>query len=153
MVITKIADMSKRVLTEKQKALNKLMKHANIVAKKIIADPQLKEEACQTLNVAPNKVYRAYIKEFMKRKGEDYILPSISAARAAASGNPRDHIEMNPSVMNGKPVIKNTNVTVEEILDRLSKGASIPEVLAGCPGLRMQDVLASLAFASKLASI
>lgn len=152
-VISKLADMSKRVLSEKQKETNRLMKRANAMARMILAEPELKKEACETLNVAPNKVYRAYVKEYMKRKGEDRILPSLAEKPRVATGDPKDHIEIDPEVMNGKPFIKNTNITVEEILDMLAKGHTFPEVIAACRDIRTPDIMAALAYAAKLASI
>ena len=69
-VLSAIPDMGNRKLSKKQKASNVLMDHANVYAKNIISDPRLKEEACRTLKVAPNKVFREIVKQFLLRKGE-----------------------------------------------------------------------------------
>src|SRR5262245_25677546 len=69
-VMSKIHNMDNRVLSEQQKEYNMYMKYANAYAKKIMADPEKKEEACRRLLVAPNKLYRALIKEFVQKKGE-----------------------------------------------------------------------------------
>ena len=60
----------------------------------------------------------------------------------------RDHIEMNPKKMFGKPVIKNTRVPVDLILEKLSKGESIESLLKGYPNLTMDTILAVFAYAA-----
>ncbi|MBO9572711.1 MAG: hypothetical protein J7497_10975 [Chitinophagaceae bacterium] len=70
-VLSAIPDMSDRVLSKKQKEANELMKFANMYAQAVTADRELKAEACELLNVPPNKVYKALIKDFMQKKGED----------------------------------------------------------------------------------
>jgi uncharacterized protein (DUF433 family) len=64
----------------------------------------------------------------------------------------RLHIESNPTVMLGKPVIKGTRLTAELILQRLSEGATIPQLLEAYPFLKMEDVFAVLAYASDMMS-
>ncbi len=81
------------------------------------------------------------------------LWPSLCRAPLANTGDPRDHIEINADIQNGKPVIRNTDVTVEEILNQLSQGATISQILTCHPLLRMPDVLAALSFAAKLASV
>ncbi len=58
-------------------------------------------------------------------------------------------ITTNPKVMVGKPVIKNTRLTVEFILNLLAHGASISEILDEYKGLTREDILACLLFASR----
>lgn len=58
-------------------------------------------------------------------------------------------ITTNPKVMVGKPVIKNTRLTVEFILNLLAHGASISEILDEYKGLAREDILACLLFASR----
>ena len=43
----------------------------------------------------------------------------------------RQHIEVNPKIMMGKPVVKGTRVTVEQVLENLSESNSIDDVR--CP--------------------
>ncbi|MGD9816339.1 MAG: DUF433 domain-containing protein [Hyphomonadaceae bacterium] len=61
-----------------------------------------------------------------------------------------DHprITMIPGVMGGKPCIKGTRITVEAIIDHLSAGETMDELLAGYPDLDQDDVRAALAFAA-----
>ena len=59
-----------------------------------------------------------------------------------------DRIEVNHKVMLGKPVIKGTRITVELILEELSAGKSVEELLKSFPRLDRQGILAALAFAA-----
>lgn len=60
------------------------------------------------------------------------------------------HIEINSSIMFGKPVIKGTRITVESILDELACGYNIEEVLTAHPNLDTYDVYAALQYASSV---
>ena len=62
----------------------------------------------------------------------------------------KDHIEVNPSVLVGKPIIKGTRISVELILDRFADGWSMEDVLASYPHINREDVLEVLSFASEL---
>ncbi len=57
-------------------------------------------------------------------------------------------IEINPSVMLGKPVIRGTRIPVELLLRKLAEGAAIEELLDAYPGLTAEDVRAALAYAA-----
>lgn len=61
--------------------------------------------------------------------------------------NWQNHIEINRHVMLGKPVIRGTRVTVEVVLEHLSRGESVEQVLVDYPTLTREDVLAALAYA------
>lgn len=63
-----------------------------------------------------------------------------------ATSHPR--ICMDPAVMLGKPVIRGTRVTVEQLLRELGAGLSVDEVRAAHPRLRIEDVRAAQAFAA-----
>lgn len=56
-------------------------------------------------------------------------------------------IKTDPRVMLGKPVIRGTRITVEIVLEKLTAGATIEEILADYPGLEREDVLAARAYA------
>jgi uncharacterized protein (DUF433 family) len=58
-------------------------------------------------------------------------------------------IEINPKIMLGKPVIKGTRITVEQILESLSESNSIDEILQAYPHLTKDDVHAALSFAAQ----
>ena len=57
-------------------------------------------------------------------------------------------IEINPKIMMGKPVIKGTRITVEQILEEMSAGTSMEDLLASHPGLKKESIFAALAFAA-----
>jgi uncharacterized protein (DUF433 family) len=59
------------------------------------------------------------------------------------------YIEINPRIMMGKPVIKGTRITIEQILEELSISSSITEILKSHPHLNEEQVSAALAFAAQ----
>jgi len=59
------------------------------------------------------------------------------------------YIESNPKIMMGKPIIKGTRITVEQILENLSQSNSIDEVLQAHPHLTKDQVHAALSFAAQ----
>lgn len=59
------------------------------------------------------------------------------------------YIEINPRVMMGKPVIKGTRITVEQILDDLSGSNSIDDILSAHPHLVKEQIHAALSFAAQ----
>lgn len=63
-----------------------------------------------------------------------------------------DHIELNPKVMLGKPVIRGTRITVELILRKLSEGATEEELLEAYPHLKRADIRAAIAYAADTVS-
>ena len=61
-----------------------------------------------------------------------------------------DRIELNPSVLTGKPVVKGTRLSVQFIIGLLAKGMSLPQILEEYPYLTKDDILACLAFANDI---
>jgi uncharacterized protein (DUF433 family) len=59
-----------------------------------------------------------------------------------------DRIEINPAVLQGKPVVRGTRVTVEGILRKLSEGATEVDVLDAYPRLTREDIHAVLRYAA-----
>jgi uncharacterized protein (DUF433 family) len=59
-----------------------------------------------------------------------------------------ERIEANPEIMFGKPVIKNTRVTVEQVLRKLSAGMTPDEIVQDHPRLTVEDIYAAEAFAA-----
>jgi uncharacterized protein (DUF433 family) len=55
----------------------------------------------------------------------------------------------NPKIMMGKPVIKGTRITVELILEKLSSGESVDQILDEHPRLTREAIQASCAFAAE----
>ena len=58
-----------------------------------------------------------------------------------------EYIEINPKVMVGKPIIKGTRITVENIISLLGQGVSIDEILIEYKGLTKNEILACLKYA------
>ena len=58
-------------------------------------------------------------------------------------------IQSDPAVMMGKPVVTGTRVTVELILEKLSAGESVDQILEAHPRLTREGVLAALNFAAQ----
>ena len=58
------------------------------------------------------------------------------------------HIESNPEVLYGKPVIKATRIPVDLILEKLAMGDEYHEILDAYPSLTIKDIHACLLFAS-----
>ena len=59
-----------------------------------------------------------------------------------------EYVEVNPEIMMGKPVIKGTRITVELILEELSAGKEINDLLKAHPRLTKDAIWAALAFAA-----
>ena len=59
-------------------------------------------------------------------------------------------ITSNPSVLFGKPAIKDTRIAVEQILDELAGGTTIDELLEAYPRLTRDAIFAALAFAADI---
>jgi uncharacterized protein (DUF433 family) len=57
-------------------------------------------------------------------------------------------IEINPAVMQGKPVIRNTRIPVELVLRKLAEGATVEDLMDGYPRLTAEDIQACLAYAA-----
>ena len=60
-----------------------------------------------------------------------------------------NHIEVNPKVMMGKPVVKGTRITVEIILEKLSHGMTFSDILNAYPTLTEQKIKDALAYAAE----
>jgi uncharacterized protein (DUF433 family) len=61
-----------------------------------------------------------------------------------------DHIiHINPEKRFGKPCVRETRITVYDVLGWLSTGMTFDEILTDFPELTRQDILACLAFAAQ----
>ena len=58
------------------------------------------------------------------------------------------HIECNPKVMMGKPVVSGTRLTVELILEKLAAGETMEQLLIDHPRLTQSGVRAAIMFAA-----
>jgi len=59
-----------------------------------------------------------------------------------------DRIEINPKIMLGKPVIRETRIPVELILRKISEGATEADILDAYPGLAAEDIKAAVGYAA-----
>lgn len=62
-------------------------------------------------------------------------------------------ITINQDVCHGKPTVRNMRYPVEMILDLLSSGMTFQEMIEDYPALENEDILACLAYASKLTDV
>jgi uncharacterized protein (DUF433 family) len=62
--------------------------------------------------------------------------------------NWKERIIIDPTIRFGKPSIKNTRITVSDILGWMANGMTYNEIVEDFPELPPQDILASLAFAA-----
>lgn len=58
-------------------------------------------------------------------------------------------ITLDPKIMTGKPVIKGTRLTVQFILNLLSQGQTVNEIIMEYDGLTEEDTQACLLYASE----
>jgi uncharacterized protein (DUF433 family) len=59
-------------------------------------------------------------------------------------------IVINPDICNGLPTIEGTRITAQTVLEFLSAGDTIEDVLDEYPTLTREDVLACLAYSARL---
>lgn len=64
-----------------------------------------------------------------------------------------DRITMNPDINHGKPVIRGLRYPVETLLELMSAGMSFDDILNDYPDLERDDLLAVLAYATRLSQI
>ena len=59
-----------------------------------------------------------------------------------------DRVEIDPGIMQGKPVIRGTRIPVELLLRKLAEGAKDEELLDAYPRLVADDIRAALDYAA-----
>ena len=64
-----------------------------------------------------------------------------------------NRITINPLVCHGKPTIRNKRYTVESMLEYLSAGDSMEDLLAEFTDLEREDLLACLQYATKAVKV
>lgn len=55
-------------------------------------------------------------------------------------------IQIDPSIMMGKPVVRGTRITVELLLRKLAEGASEADILRDYPHLTTEDIRAAVTY-------
>jgi uncharacterized protein (DUF433 family) len=63
--------------------------------------------------------------------------------------NWQTRISINPNIRFGKPCVVGTRIAVGDILSWLSHGMTHEEIVEDFPELKVEDILAALAFASR----
>ena len=61
-----------------------------------------------------------------------------------------DRIIVDPKILAGKPIIKGTRISVEFILELMSSGMTVEDILKEYPHLKRQDILAALEYATRV---
>ena len=61
-----------------------------------------------------------------------------------------DHIEVNPAICSGKPVIRGTRIMVRNILGMIAGGYTVDRVLESYPELAREDIDAALEYAARV---
>lgn len=61
-----------------------------------------------------------------------------------------NRIEINPKIMLGKPIIKSTRITVQNILELLGADETYDNILEAYPNLTVEDIRACIQFASRV---
>ena len=67
--------------------------------------------------------------------------------------NISERITLDPEICHGKPTIRGLRYTVESILELLSSGMTVDEILADYEDLEREDILATLDYARRLSQI
>ena len=66
---------------------------------------------------------------------------------------PLERITIDPSICHGKPCIRGLRYPVETLLELLSSGMSVDEILGEYGDLERDDILAALEFAARLSQV
>jgi len=67
--------------------------------------------------------------------------------------NLSERITINPEICHGKPTIRGLRYPVETILELLSSGMTVEDILADYEDLEREDILAALDYARRLTQI
>lgn len=70
-------------------------------------------------------------------------------ARRYAEGM-QGRIVIDPNICNGRPTVRGTRITAQTIVEFLAAGDSVEDVLDEYPILTREDILACLAYSSRL---
>lgn len=64
-----------------------------------------------------------------------------------------ERITIDPDICHGRPTIRGLRYTVEMVLELLSSGMTVEEILSDYEDLEREDILAVLAYAARLTRI
>ena len=77
----------------------------------------------------------------------------MSAQQMDEADTLMQRITMDPHICHGKPCIRGLRYPVEILLQLLSAGMTVEEILADCEDLEREDIFATLAFATRLSQV
>jgi uncharacterized protein (DUF433 family) len=61
----------------------------------------------------------------------------------------QNYIEINPAIRFGKPCVKNTRITVYDVLGWLAAGMTVPQIVRDFPELNVTTIRACLLYAAQ----
>ncbi|HXU32692.1 MAG TPA: DUF433 domain-containing protein [Thermoanaerobaculia bacterium] len=64
-----------------------------------------------------------------------------------------ERITIDPKICHGRPTLRGLRYTVETLLDLLSSGMTVEEILKDYEDLEHEDILAALAYAARLSRV
>ena len=64
-----------------------------------------------------------------------------------------ERITIDPNICHGRPSIRGLRYTVEMVLELLSSGMTVEEILSDYEDLEREDILAVLAYAARLTRV
>ena len=64
-----------------------------------------------------------------------------------------ERITIDPNICHGRPTIRGLRYTVEMLLELLSSGMAVEEILSDYEDLEREDILAALAYAARLTRV
>lgn len=67
--------------------------------------------------------------------------------------NKLERITIDPQICHGKPVVRGLRYPVETLLELMSAGMTIDEILADYEDLEREDLLAALSYAARLSQV
>jgi uncharacterized protein (DUF433 family) len=76
------------------------------------------------------------------------LVSQLAVWNAGRAMNANGRIEINPAVMQGKPVIKGTHIPVELLLRKLGEGATEQDLLDAYPNLTVNEIRAAMTYAA-----
>lgn len=79
-----------------------------------------------------------------------WLVAKITYSKYSATVSPLDYITVDPQICHGRACIKGTRIPVSVVLDNLSKGKSVDELITSYPSLTKGAILAALAYAAEL---
>ena len=77
----------------------------------------------------------------------------MSAQQMYNAADLMQRITIDPHICHGKPCIRGLRYPVEILLELLSAGMTVEEILADYEDLEREDVFATLAFATRLSQV